>query len=405
VTELIRTIITIVLFLGILGILVVIHELGHFVMARLFGVRVDEFGIGFPPRAKIIGVGQVDPADTAKYEADLATAAGRAQIDPDTHEELIERGPPGGTVYTLNWLPIGGFVKLHGEDGDRAEDPRAFSSQRLSKRLVILVAGVAMNVVLAFVIFAGLALHGDPLIGHRIESVQAGSPAETAGIAVGDVLFSLDGTRYGAFGTAFLLDDLQKKAGEQVELGIERPDGTAGTVTAVLRSPAEVSAQKGALGVTTSVATARAVDGREPVEAVRVGAQRTVGALGLILGGLGDLVGSVAEDPTAPPPVAGPVGIATQLGSIFWQLGPLMTLYVAGILSANLAIVNVLPFPPLDGGRMLMITLKELFGARISVRAEQMTYLVGFVFLFAFIIWVTGFDIARGLGGGAPGAP
>ena len=153
-------------------------------------------------------------------------------------------------------------------------------------------------------------------------------------------------------------------------------------------------------GSTTSVTTARAVDGREPVEAVGVGAQRTVGALGLILGGLGDLVGSVAEDPTAPPPVAGPVGIATQIGSIFWQLGPLMTLYVAGILSANLAIVNVLPFPPLDGGRMLMITLKELFGARISVRAEQMTYLVGFVFLFAFIIWVTGFDIARSLGGG-----
>ena len=76
-TELVRTIITIVLFLGILGILVVIHELGHFVMARLFGVRVDEFGIGFPPRAKIIGVGRVDPADTAKYEADLATAAAR----------------------------------------------------------------------------------------------------------------------------------------------------------------------------------------------------------------------------------------------------------------------------------------------------------------------------------------
>ena len=79
-----------------------------------------------------------------------------------------------------------------------------------------------------------------------------------------------------------------------------------------------------------------------------------------------------------------------------------MTLYVAGILSANLAVVNILPFPPLDGGRMLMITLKRLFGARISLRAEQLTYVVGFVFLFAFIIWVTGFDIIRSLGALAP---
>ena len=80
---------------------------------------------------------------------------------------------------------------------------------------------------------------------------------------------------------------------------------------------------------------------------------------------------------------------------MFWQLGPLFTLYIAGVLSANLAVVNILPFPPLDGGRMLMITLKRFFGSRISLRAEQMTYVVGFVFLFGFIIWVTGFDIAR----------
>ena len=90
-----------------------------------------------------------------------------------------------------------------------------------------------------------------------------------------------------------------------------------------------------------------------------------------------------------------------QIGDILWNNGLIMTLYVAGILSANLAVVNILPFPPLDGGRMLMITLKRLFGARISLRAEQMTYVVGFVFLFAFIIWVTGFDIIRSLGGGS----
>ena len=114
---------------------------------------------------------------------------------------------------------------------------------------------------------------------------------------------------------------------------------------------------------------------------------------------------SVAENPTAPPPVAGPIGIASQIGDVFFNAGPIMTLYVAGILSANLAVVNILPFPPLDGGRMLLITLKRIFGTRISLRAEQLTYIVGFVFLFAFIIWVSGFDIARAFGGGVPRTP
>ena len=135
-------------------------------------------------------------------------------------------------------------------------------------------------------------------------------------------------------------------------------------------------------------------------EAIQIGAQRTVDALGLIVGGLAALVESIATRPTDGPPVSGPVGIATQLGDVFWQLGPIFTLYVAGVLSANLAVVNILPFPPLDGGRMLMITLKRFFGDRMSLRAEQMTYMVGFVFLFAFLIWVTGYDIVRSLGGG-----
>ena len=132
--------------------------------------------------------------------------------------------------------------------------------------------------------------------------------------------------------------------------------------------------------------------------AIGIGVDQTVRWMGLIVGGLASLVSSVASNPTAAPPVSGPVGIATQIGDIFWNSGPIMLLYVAGILSANLAVVNILPFPPLDGGRMLMITLKRIFGARISVRAEQLTYVVGFVFLFAFIIWVTGFDIVRSLG-------
>jgi regulator of sigma E protease len=163
-----------------------------------------------------------------------------------------------------------------------------------------------------------------------------------------------------------------------------------------------VLAGQGALGVsglegrTTSVSLSHSLP-----EALQLGADRTVGATALILDGLGQLATSISTDPTQPPPAAGPVGIAVQIGDVFWQLGPVITLYMAGVLSANLAIVNILPIPPLDGGRIFVLLIKALFGRRISVQAERLTYLVGFVFLFAFLIWITGFDIARQLGGGA----
>jgi regulator of sigma E protease len=364
-TGLIQSIITIALFILILGVLVIIHELGHFFTARAFHVRVLEFGIGFPPRAKV----------------------------------LANRGE---TVYTLNYLPIGGFVKLEGEDGTDADDPRSFSAQGLPIKLLILIAGVVMNVALAFVIFTGIALGGDPTIGVTATTVQPGSPAAAAGLQSGDVIVSVNGKVYGAFSGSDPVTDLRSHAGETVTIGIQHPDGTTREVTATLRTAEEIAAGQGALGIgQPKVLVLEASIHYAPVEAIQIGAQRTVDALGLIVNGLGKLADSIVNHPTEPPPVSGPVGIAGQIGDVFWQLGPIFTLYVVGILSANLAVVNILPFPPLDGGRMLMITLKRFFGSRISVRVEQLTYMVGFVFLFAFLIWITGFDIARGLGGGS----
>jgi regulator of sigma E protease len=365
VTGFAQSFITIVLFILILGVLVVIHELGHFVSARLARVRVLEFGIGFPPRARV----------------------------------LRSRGE---TLYTLNWLPIGGFVKLEGEDGTDALDPRSFAAQGLSTKLLILVAGVVMNVVLSFAIFTGIALGGDPTIGFRVGTVQLDSPAATAGLQAGDVVASIDGRYRGAFEGTSLLDDLRASAGKTVRLGIEHPDGALNNVSVTLRSQAQIDETHGALGIERPAATTTSAAIHYSFgDALGVGAQRTVDALGLIVGGLGQLGDSIVNRPTEPPPVAGPVGIATQIGDIFWQLGPILTLYVAGILSANLAVVNILPFPPLDGGRMLVITLKRVFGERISLRAERLTYVVGFVFLFAFLIWITGFDVVRSLGGGS----
>jgi len=376
----IRTLVTIVLFFGILGLLVLVHEVGHFITARLFKVRVLEFGVGFPPRARVL----------------------RDQ---------------GETVYTLNWLPIGGFVKLEGEDGDEADDPRSFASQPLWKKLVILLAGVVMNVVLAFAIFAGIALTGDPAIGVYVPYVDPGSPAETASVRVGDVIERVEGQAYGMFtGLEPLLDDLRDQAGQTVALTVRRGDDLV-ELTATLRTADEVDAGKGALGIGKAavrddrgnvVEPGIPLEGRltrdkvtYPVEDVLgIGVERTVTATGLIIDGVGQLVTAIVTRPTEPPPASGPVGIATQIGDVFWSLGPIVTLYLAGILSANLAVVNILPFPPLDGGRMLMLILKRFVGERLSLRAERLTYFVGFAMLLAFLVWVTAFDIARGLGGG-----
>jgi regulator of sigma E protease len=374
-------VITIVLFVVILGSLVLIHELGHFVMARLAGVRVLEFGIGFPPRAKVL----------------------RAS---------------GETLYTLNWLPIGGFVKLEGEDGDEGNDPRSFVRARLPIKLIILVAGVAMNLILSLLIFTLIAWLAAPVVGVKIPVVEAGSPAAAAGLHADDAIVSVDGIRHDLFSLSQgdVLEDLRQRLGQTVTLQIVHPDGQKADVSVTLRTADETRdpdgngplPAKGALGIRVAdkdVGFPAFFSGdyvqRDLPSAISLGTNETTRWFGVILGGLGDLVRQVATNPTAPPPVAGPVGIATQIADIFFGAGIVMTFYVAGILSANLALVNILPFPPLDGGRMLMIVLKAVFGTRISLRAERLTYLVGFVFLFGFLIWVTGFDIVRILSGGS----
>jgi regulator of sigma E protease len=365
--------ISIVLFVVVLGVLVLFHELGHFVTARLARVRVLEFGFGFPPRARVLAA-------------------------------------RGETVYTLNWLPIGGFVKLEGEDGDANQDLRSFGRAPLWKRLLILLMGVVMNLVLAVAIFGGIAFVGAPQIGVRFDSVDPGSPAAAAGLVAGDTIASIDGQAYdfyaSLYGDGNLIEQLRAHAGRTIQLGVIHADGTPASYPVTLRSQADIDAGKGALGVKAGPNGFEPVvlstsTSRPPGESLSIGWRETTRWFSLIVDALDGLGKSIVSNPTQAPPVSGPVGIAGELGQTFRDQGPIMTLYVMGILSANLALVNVLPFPPLDGGRMLVIVLKAIpgVGRKISQRAEQMTYAIGFLALFGFLIWVTFFDIARGLGG------
>ncbi len=361
--------ITIVVFLVMLGVLVLVHEVGHFVSARMANIRVLEFGIGFPPRARILR-------------------------------------STGETLYTLNWLPIGGFVKLEGEDGGDADDPRSFVRARLPVKVLVLAAGVLMNLVLAFLIFFSIAWLASPTGEIRFASVQAGSPAAGVGITPNDAIVAIDGRTYDFFdGPSTMVEDLRAHAGQTVVLGLLN-GGRERNVTVTLRSPQQIDSEHGALGIVGGsqgllFGPSGDYTQRDPVSAFQIGVQRTGSAFRLILDGLGQLGTSIVRNPTAAPPVTGPVGIAVTVGDVLWQLGPIFTLYLAGILSANLALVNILPFPPLDGGRILVLILQRLVGNRISQTAERLTYLVGFVFLFGFLIWITYFDIAREVTGGA----
>lgn len=361
----------IVVVAAILVVLVVVHELGHFITARLAGVRVHEFGIGFPPRARILG-------------------------------------RDSETIYTLNWIPIGGFVKLEGEEGDSL-DPRSFVRQRLPVRLVILLAGVVMNFLLAWLIFSAIAGFADPTSNVRISCVQPGSPAERAGLVSGpqtgvspegirlcadsgQLITAIDGRRFFVFDR---LDDatpslryLREHAGQSVAITIRTADGAERVVQATLRS-ADEAATNGALGIGVGGLVFEDVQ-RSPLDALAVGATRTVDASTLVLRGLRDLVTNLAN-----PQVSGPIGIVQTVGDVRSQLPPVFLVYLIGLLSANLGVVNILPFPPMDGGRMAVSIVQALSGNRVSIAAERAVYFTGFVLLVALLVWISFFDIQR----------
>jgi regulator of sigma E protease len=372
-TGLVQSAITLFIFVFMLGVLVVVHELGHFIVARLAGIRVLEFGIGFPPRAKVL----------------------RSE---------------GETLYTLNWLPLGGFVKLEGEDGD-SDDARSFVRARLPIKLIVLVAGVAMNVLLAVAIFTAIGWLPGKSGALGFSVVQPNSPAASVGLVgagtstdptSADRIVAIDGARFHDFdGGQRMIDALRAQAGHLVDLTVLHADGSTTDLYPKLRDPADLDATHGPLGI--EGATFGTVDQtftRSPADAVAFGLARTGEAFGLVTSGLGQLGDAIVHRPTQAPPVQGPVGIAVGVGDVFWQQGPIATLFLAGLLSANLALVNILPLPPLDGGRMFVVLIKALVGPRLSIQAERLTYLVGFGFLMVFLAWITFFDIARQIGGG-----
>jgi len=354
---------TIILFALVLGLLVFAHELGHFLAARKMGMKVEEFGFGFPPR--IFGFKRKE------------------------------------TVYSINWIPFGGFVKILGENGDTAETG-SFSTKPVWQRFIVLVAGVSMNMVLAWLLLTvvlsiGLpsqitegeilpknATISSPQI--MIQYVEPDSPAGLAGLRPGDVVLSVEGN---AVETVQQLQDYTgANAGRKLRYQLLRgsetyerdliprvspppgqgPLGIQPALTAKIKYPV-LSAAYHAIGITLSLAVQ-------------------------IIIALGQLIKSLFGDRSLLGSLTGPVGIAVMTHQAA-KLGLSNLIYFTSVLSVNLAIINALPFPALDGGRILFLFIEKLRRRKLAEKFENYANTLGFLLLISLVVWITTRDVGR----------
>ena len=348
---------TILVFAGILLVLVLVHEFGHFFAARKTGMVVEEFGFGFPPK--------------------IAS---------------IKRG---GTKYSFNALPLGGFVKIQGENGDD-ERPGSFSSKSIPKRLSVLAAGVLMNFVLAWVLLSAVLMMGAPQVvgadsnGQTdnsrvvIGDVLPDSPASSAGIEPGDVVYKIDGEE--VKGVQTVQDLTRAKAGSETVYEIKR---NGDNLTFKLTPRVDPPAGQGAVGV----ALLEVADVSYPwYQAIWKGLVLTWDYTVATLTAFGRIIGQLVTPAPVTADLAGPIGIAVMTGQ-FVKMGIAALLQFAAVLSINLAIINALPIPALDGGRMAFVGIEAIRGRRVRAKVEQWSHAVGFALLLALMILVTVRDI------------
>lgn len=347
---------SILVFLLVLSILVLVHELGHFIVARRSGVLVEEFGFGIPPRIFAVKAGE--------------------------------------TLYSLNLLPFGGFVKLHGETTEEGVSypNRAFLNKSKKVRTSILVAGVLMNFILAIFAFAVVySFSGIPKDTGQVKVVEvtSGSPAQVSGIIVGDIVNLVDGksvTKVSDF-----VELVEAKKGSKVAIEIERN----GEIKKLTLSPRESPPEgEGPLGVTiTATEIYYPPPLARPFVGIYYGFKEALFWGGTIIIGLIDIISGLFKG-QAPKDLAGPVGIFA-ITSEAARFGILPLVNFVGILSVNLAILNIIPFPALDGGRLLFVFIEGILGRKVVPKVEGLIHTIGMIILILLILAITARDIQR----------
>jgi regulator of sigma E protease len=342
-----------IIFILALSVLVLVHEFGHFFAARKTGVKVEEFGLGLPPR--IIG-------------------------------KKI-----GDTIYSINWLPIGGFCKLYGEDGE-GKGGVAFNNKKPWQKLIIVLSGVLMNLVLAIVIFSvvytilGVPRETDQV---KIIGIAKDSPAEKVGLKENDVILKVG--------------DKEIKKAEELTTEVAKYKG--GTIKLVINENNLVEVEvrenppegEGSIGIAISNVEMVKVPWYRFYEGIGAGFKEAYFWGEIIVGGVTKMVGGLFMG-QVPKDVSGPIGMYEATSSINRNQGVLAVIHFFGIVSVNLAVVNILPFPALDGGRILFVFYEMIFKKKANQKLEIVVNNIGMILLLGLILLITVGDISRVFG-------
>lgn len=356
--------ITAILFILILSVVVISHEWGHFMAAIKSGVKVEEFGFGFPPK-------------------------------------LFGYRPKGSeTEYTFNLLPIGGFVRLEGEDGEHKDDPRSFAAKGYWTKVFILSAGVMMNLVVAFLAFTIAGVMGarvqlpETEYGSEkftdqavtITTVLEDSPADQADLRFGDVVTSINGEEVTT--TQELQEIIQSNEGSEVVMSIKRGNET---LEKQVFARDDYGENEGATGIAIAIT---GVEKMGLFEAMWRSVQRMITVIVLTFQVFYILVESIFTSTEVPAgaEVTGPVGLVNVIND-FRELGAVYLINLVGLISMSLAIFNILPIPALDGGRILFATIEKVKGSPINPNTEAIVHTVAFYILIGLMVVVAIRDI------------
>ncbi len=356
---------SLVLFILILIALILVHEFGHFIIAKAFGIRVDEFGIFFPPRIFAIKWGE--------------------------------------TEYSFNWLPFGGFVRIFGENGEEAAEPRSFSKKSKWAQAAVIVAGIIFNLLFAWILLTAGYMYGIPTsadhegvgtvqnINPTIVGVLPGSPAEKAGLMAGDRIDSI------ITGTAELSPDANAQevqdfiaAHQNQSIGFlvnrygKEVDALAVPVAGLAPDKKVVGIELGDVGILKLPLPQALVQG------ALLGKEITASTASGLAGFFSQIFHGTADFGS----VSGPIGI-TSMGSAAVQDGFIATIILTSLISINLAIINLIPIPGLDGGRLLFIAIEAITKKPISKRISMWLTIVGFGLLILLMLVVSYHDIVH----------
>ena len=339
-----------IIFIVALSILVLVHEFGHFFAARRTGVKVEEFGLGLPPR--IFG---------KKF---------------------------GDTIYSINWLPIGGFCKLYGEDGD-GKGGEAFNNKKPWQKLIIVLGGVLMNLVLAIVIFSVVyTILGVPKETNKVKIIEIskGSPAEMAGLKEEDIIIKVADKEIKK--PDELTEEVLKHKGEKIDLVIN--DNKLVNVE-VRENPPE---GEGAIGIAISNTEMVKVPWYRIDQGIIAGFKEAYFWGDIIVRGVFKMIGGLFMG-QVPKDVSGPIGMYEATSSINKNQGFLAVVHFFGIVSVNLAVVNILPFPALDGGRIIFVLYEMITKKKANQKLEMIVNSIGMILLLTLILLITVGDISR----------